>query len=129
MTFRERAADPGEAPEQSLYERTAVDLEQVSLVLATTPRRRRRARHSTEATTPKRVARQANARSRATAATRRGSRRREQVLAEVQANPGIRVRDIAQRIGLADPSSLYRIVRQLESEGEITKNGPRLAAK
>jgi hypothetical protein len=62
-------------------------------------------------------------------AGRRGSARREQVLSTIAANPNIRVREVAEKIGVSDPTSLYRVVRQLETEGAITKNGPLLSAK
>jgi hypothetical protein len=55
--------------------------------------------------------------------------RREQVFAIVQGHPGIRVKEVADQLGLSDATSLYRVVRKLEAEGKITKTGPRLSAK
>jgi sugar-specific transcriptional regulator TrmB len=51
--------------------------------------------------------------------------RREQVLARVTAQPGVTIREISREMGV-DPTSLYRPVRQLEAEGAIRKEGPRL---
>jgi transposase-like protein len=60
---------------------------------------------------------------------RRASGRRDAVLAAIQANPNIRVREVAEKLGVKDPTTLYRVVRQLESDGKITKQGPLLSAK
>jgi len=54
-----------------------------------------------------------------------GTTRRDQVLAAVRANPGTTVPAIGKDLGV-DPTSLYRVVRRLESEGEISKDGPNL---
>jgi len=51
--------------------------------------------------------------------------RREQVLEHVTAQPGVTIREIGRAMGV-DPTSLYRPVRQLEAEGTIRKEGPRL---
>jgi CRP-like cAMP-binding protein len=51
--------------------------------------------------------------------------RRDQVLAAVRAQAGITVPDIGKRLGV-DPTGLYRVVRQLEQEGEIVKDGREL---
>jgi len=51
--------------------------------------------------------------------------RREQVLEHVTARPGVTIREIGRAMGV-DPTSLYRPVRQLEAEGAIRKEGPRL---
>jgi predicted DNA-binding transcriptional regulator AlpA len=87
---------------------------------ATTTRRATRARAST-------TTRRAATRSAAAGGQREG--RREQVYAIVQSTPGIRVKEVADKLGLSDATSLYRVVRKLESEGKITKTGPRLTAK
>jgi DNA invertase Pin-like site-specific DNA recombinase len=51
--------------------------------------------------------------------------RREQVLEQVMAQPGVTIREISRAMGV-DPTSLYRPVRQLEAEGAIRKDGPKL---
>ena len=51
--------------------------------------------------------------------------RREQVLERVTAQPGVTIREMSRAMGV-DPTSLYRPVRQLEAEGAIRKEGPRL---
>jgi hypothetical protein len=92
----------------------------------------RAARGSTAATTRRRSS-AATTRRRGAAASgatgRRASGRRDAVLATIQANPNIRVRDVAQKIGVKDPTSLYRVIRQLETDGKITKKGPLLSAR
>lgn len=52
----------------------------------------------------------------------RKPQRRQQVLDLVRASPGITVPDIGKQLGV-DPTGLYRVVRQLEREGAITKSG------
>lgn len=52
-------------------------------------------------------------------------RRQDQVLDLVRGEPGITVADIARRLDV-DPTSLYRVVRKLESSGQIAKDGRRL---
>jgi len=78
------------------------------------PRRRtrRRARSSAAAT--------------ASAGTRaRTNGRRDQLLAAVNARPGITVREIGAELGV-DPTSLYRIVHRLEQDGALQKRGREL---
>jgi hypothetical protein len=59
---------------------------------------------------------------------RRGARssgrvqRRDQVLALINERPGISVPDIGKELGV-DPTGLYRVVRQLQKEGAIRKEG------
>jgi CRP-like cAMP-binding protein len=48
--------------------------------------------------------------------------RRDQLLAVVQEQPGITVREVGSRLGV-DPTSLYRIVHRLEQDGALRKNG------
>ena len=48
--------------------------------------------------------------------------RQEQLLALVRAKPGITVAGAGRELGV-DPTSLYRIVRRLESEGRLVKTG------
>lgn len=52
---------------------------------------------------------------------RRGTRR-PQVLDAVRKHPGITVRELGGQLGV-DPTSLYRYVRALEADGQITKQG------
>jgi len=51
--------------------------------------------------------------------------RQQQVAELVQRRPGITVRELGAELG-ADPTSLYRIVRRLEREGTIQKDGRHL---
>ena len=60
---------------------------------------------------------------------RAGSRRRtppagreQQLLELVRARPGITVREAGQDFGV-DPTSLYRLVRRLEQNGQLRKKG------
>jgi hypothetical protein len=55
---------------------------------------------------------------------RRGPRvqRRDQVLALINERPGITVPEIGKELGV-DPTGLYRIVRQLEADKAIKKEG------
>ena len=60
---------------------------------------------------------------------RAGSRRRtagggreQQLLELVRARPGITVREAGQDFGV-DPTSLYRLVRRLEQNGQVRKKG------
>jgi hypothetical protein len=103
------------------------ELEQVAQRLGVTPAatadttapprpRPRRARRRTSATA------RANGR---TAGGGRSNGRRDQLLAMVKARPGITVRDVGTELGV-DPTSLYRIVHQLEQEGALQKRGREL---
>jgi ribosomal protein S25 len=73
---------------------------------------------------------------RATSKSTRGRRRRssrqapnggrqQQVVDLVKQQPGITVRELGQQLGV-DPTSLYRVVRRLEQEGAIKKQGREL---
>ena len=60
---------------------------------------------------------------------RAGSRRRtaaggreQQLLELVRARPGITVREAGQEFGV-DPTSLYRVLRRLEQNGQLRKTG------
>jgi predicted transcriptional regulator len=52
-------------------------------------------------------------------------RRRDQVLALVKRQPGVTVPEIAKELGV-DPTGLYRVVRTLQSDGQIKKEGKSL---
>lgn len=54
--------------------------------------------------------------------------RREQVLEAVKAEPGITVAAIAEKLGLPDATSLYRVQRQLVKEKAVRKEGPKMFA-
>jgi hypothetical protein len=54
-----------------------------------------------------------------------GPRRRDQVLALVQQRPGITVPELGTELKV-DPTGLYRVVRGLESEGAVKKEGKAL---
>jgi hypothetical protein len=69
---------------------------------------------------PTRAKRRAPARTKR--APRRAVQRRDQVLALIEARPGITVPDIGRELGV-DPTGLYRVVRQLEAQGAIKKEG------
>jgi hypothetical protein len=55
----------------------------------------------------------------------RKPQRREQVLQLVNQRPGITVPDVAKEIGV-DSTGLYRVVRQLQKEGLVSKSGMQL---
>jgi hypothetical protein len=55
----------------------------------------------------------------------RKPQRREQILTLVRERPGITVPEIAGEIGV-DPTGLYRVVRQLEKDGLVSKTGREL---
>ena len=58
-------------------------------------------------------------------ATASPGQRREQLLALVRERPGITVAEAGKEFGV-DPTSLYRVVKRLEEQGEVSKNGPNL---
>jgi hypothetical protein len=55
----------------------------------------------------------------------RNGGRRDQLMAVVKEQPGITVREVGTRLGV-DPTSLYRIVHQLEQDGSLRKDGREL---
>lgn len=91
---------------------------------------RRSAAKPSTSTRPRRSAtrRAAPTRAKRTAPTRakgassRPGQRRDQVLALIVARPGISVPDIGKELGV-DPTGLYRVVRQLEAQGAVKKEG------
>jgi hypothetical protein len=70
-------------------------------------------------------ARSIKAAGRRRAATSRAGTRRKDLLALVKQRPGITVRQAAEDMGV-DATSLYRVVRQLEQSGQVTKKGREL---
>jgi hypothetical protein len=48
--------------------------------------------------------------------------RRDQVLAMVKEKPGVTVPEIANSLGV-DPTGLYRVVRTLQNDGQLKKEG------
>lgn len=55
----------------------------------------------------------------------RSGQRAEQVAALVAGRPGISVKELGSEVGV-DPTSLYRVVKQLEGDGKLTKRGREL---
>lgn len=53
---------------------------------------------------------------------RAGGQRGPQLLALVHERPGITVREAGEQLGV-DPTSLYRVVRQLKDDGAVKKQG------
>jgi Winged helix-turn-helix DNA-binding len=51
-----------------------------------------------------------------------GAHRRARVLELIEARPGIAVPDIARELAV-DPPPLYRVVRKLQAEGRVKKDG------
>jgi hypothetical protein len=98
---------------------------------APTRRRSTRSAPATRATGTR--ARKAPANGRRTRGRRSGSRRpiaargqrQRELLELVKARPGITVREVGRELGV-DPTSLYRIVRLLEQDGTIKKQGSEL---
>jgi hypothetical protein len=58
-------------------------------------------------------------------ATGQRPNRREDVVRLVRQRPGISIKQIGDELGI-DPTGLYRPVRELQQQGAITKQGPRL---
>jgi hypothetical protein len=76
------------------------------------------ASRSSSRTTRRRRAKPARTRSRSTGRVQR----RDQVLALINERPGISVSGIGRELGV-DPTGLYRVVRQLQEEGAVKKDG------
>ncbi len=55
----------------------------------------------------------------------RSGQRAEQLAALVQRRPGLTVKDAGAEFGV-DPTSLYRVIKQLESDGKLKKRGREL---
>lgn len=100
------------------------ELEQVAQRLGVTPSV---AADTPPRARPRRTRRRAAPAARANggATTGRRNGRREQLLAAVKARPGITVREVGTELGV-DPTSLYRIVHQLEQDGALQKRGREL---
>jgi hypothetical protein len=92
-------------------------------------RRARRAaakpKRSRRAVRTKSPARGSASRRRAGGTQATGRERRERVLALIREQPGITVPDISALVGV-DAPSLYRVVRKLQSEGIVKKEGKQL---
>ena len=92
------------------------------------PAPRRRSAGRSRKAAPKPAARtrpRTSTRRRAGGTRATGAERRARVLALIEQNPGISVPEIAKDIGV-DPPPLYRVVRKLQSEGVIVKDGKEL---
>jgi hypothetical protein len=94
------------------------------------PRQRPRAKAKGSSRTPRRRVKAAA--SRGSSGLRRpggtratGAERRERVLALIAGKPGITVREMSEEMGV-DAPQLYRVVRKLQSEGRIKKEGTSL---
>jgi hypothetical protein len=55
-------------------------------------------------------------------ARRAGGTRRDQTLAQIKANPGITIPDLAKKLGIA-PNYLYRVTAGLEKDRRIRRRG------
>jgi len=91
------------------------------------PRRRSKrggttaSRSASKATSKSSRTRRATAR--ATRPTRaRAGKRRDDVLAAVKRRPGVTIREVGEELGV-DPTSLYRVVHGLQSDGLVRKDG------
>jgi hypothetical protein len=51
-----------------------------------------------------------------------GAERRERVISLIRENPGITVPEIGRELGV-EPPPLYRVVRKLQADGVVKKNG------
>jgi predicted transcriptional regulator len=56
---------------------------------------------------------------------RAGAERRERMLALIRDKPGITVPELSEALNV-DAPSLYRVVRKLQSDGAISKDGKNL---
>ena len=54
-----------------------------------------------------------------------GAQRRVDVLKLIQAHPGLTVAQVAERLSV-DRTGLYRVIRRLEADGQIRKEGAKL---
>jgi hypothetical protein len=115
-TARKRAAAPKATTEASPAVGTAAPVE--SRQSPAQPKARSTRTRKTSTTRP---ARRASARN----GGARPSTRRDQLLALVKQRPGITVAQAGQEMGV-DATSLYRIVRRLEDDGAIKKQGREL---
>ena len=78
-----------------------------------------------QATAKPRVARTRRKAAAQPAATVGRGERTEQVRQLIEQQPGLTVREIGTQLQV-DPTGLYRVVRQLEQRGIVTKDGPKL---
>jgi Winged helix-turn-helix DNA-binding len=94
---------------------------------ANAPPVRRRSRPQAKRTRPSRGGggRAASSRSRPGGTRATGAERRARILELVTERPGISVPEIGKELGV-DPPPLYRVVRKLQAEGLIEKEGSAL---
>lgn len=87
----------------------------------------RAARAERKVAAPRRTRRRAttSGRRRAGGTRATGAERRARVLELIQQRPGISVPDISKELGV-DPPPLYRVVRKLQADGVIKKEGTAL---
>jgi chromosome segregation and condensation protein ScpB len=76
---------------------------------------------------PKRSVRSSTGRRRAGGTRATGAERRERVLALISDRPGITVSEMSREMGV-DAPQLYRVVRKLQADGLIKKQGMNLTA-
>jgi len=74
---------------------------------------------------PRRTTRKADGRRRPGGTQATGAERRARVLELIEQRPGISVPEISTEIGV-DPPPIYRVVRKLQAEGAVTKDGKAL---
>jgi hypothetical protein len=94
----------------------------------TSPRRRSRSTSRKRTTTRKSSAgTPKRASGRAVKATGNGAPSRTDQLAElVRRKPGLTVREVAEQLGVKDPTGLYRPIRKLEQAGELRRSKGKL---
>lgn len=83
-----------------------------------------RSRAKTQAKPKKPSSRASTKKSRQPGGSRSGQRA-EQLAALVRRRPGLTVKDAGAEFGV-DPTSLYRVIKQLESDGKLEKRGREL---
>jgi DNA-binding IclR family transcriptional regulator len=117
---------------RAVADRLGIDVDEVAPGPAATasPRRGRAAAGAGSAQAPKKPARARAAGSRP--GPKRGSdtkaigaQRRVDVLKLIQAHPGLTVAQVAERLSV-DRTGLYRVIRRLEADGQIRKEGAKL---
>jgi ribosome-binding protein aMBF1 (putative translation factor) len=106
---------------QRVAERLGVD---VDAAPTKPPARRRKPTAKPAARRPRRK-RRADSRKRPGGTQATGAERRERVIALIRERPGISTPEIAADIGV-DPPPIYRVVRRLQADGVIKKDGKAL---
>jgi DNA invertase Pin-like site-specific DNA recombinase len=81
--------------------------------------------HATRSTRRRRTSAAASAKKRAGESRGRPSKRSDEIVKLIAANPGITVAELGKRLKV-DPTGLYRPVHRLEQEGRLRKTGTKL---